>query len=1516
MTSLNWGNLRPWNGLQHLAFEEICCQLANCETVPDGSLFIRKGTPDAGVECFWKLPNKKEYCWQAKYFLSSPDSNQWSQIDKSVQKALEKHPNMTKYTVCLPIDRPDGRDGKSKSCLDKWDEHVARWEGWASGECRTVEFAYWGKSEIFQCLSQEEHRGRCLFWFDKDMLSYQKMLNQIDETIANVGPRYTPELNIHLELSEAFDFIARTEKYTFELRKNIGFFHRKLQSLVTKECPDTLRNNINKIRLFSVELIAKLSRLANSAIEIADLENLSQLLNTLRDLYWDSEGIIHEAKSEEYVAKTNKKPEDMPHYYASEKYDRWLYNIGEVRKAIDNLYVFIESNNAQLAMNPAMLLSGAAGSGKTHLLCDLAKERLTQKLPTVFLLGQNFCEEEPWGQIIRQLQLNCQTKEELLGILDAAGQAARTRTLILIDAINESACKEMWKNHLAGILEAVKRYPWVGIVLSIRSTYFKYMIPQQLIEKRKLIAVPHKGFAGIEYKATREFFRYYNIKQPDVPLLNPEFQNPLFLKLFCCGLNNVGITEVPRGSQNITKVYENFIESVNDKLADENVLNYDLRDKIVWKAVEGLAGKMAERNDNRIPLAEAKDIVYKILPSNGYHNSLFHHLETEGIITESIIYTKDICEEAVQFSYERFADHLIAKYLLDKHLNVDAPQSSFKKGQPLASLFTQEFYWHYEGLIEAISIQLPERIDKELIELVPKYAKRNSIQQAFLDSLIWRDLKSISKKTKDIINKYIIQNNYDQLMETFITIATLIDHPFNADALHQYLLKQDLPNRDATWSIFLFYQAGENGAIDRLIDWAWSSGDKSHIDDSSILLAAKTLTWFLTTSQRYLRDRATKAMVNLLTERIELLPILIEDFKNADDPYIHERLYAVAYGCAMRTNDKDKIRDLADYIYENVFKDGTPPVHVLLRDYARGVIELALYYGLKTNACLKKIRPPYKSTWPDDIPSKDELENLYSYDAKKKGVKADKHWRILYHHIANSCFSDFNRYIIEYGCYGWSSRKRGEPKKITNEGRYSSFVDFLTSKQKRAWDKLCEYRSLSVRIILSIIDNEQISEIKPKLDAEKQLEEAENKFIKTLGKKKTSQYYGLIIPYINGEIPKNGNDRFDKSIAESFIFKRVLDLGWDPKLHAKFDEKRHDMGRRANKSERISKKYQWIAYHELLALMCDNFEYREDSFSGEKRFEGPWQSCIRDIDPSFILKRVVRDSWTSDHSSTWWFPLTYESWDYEVDDVTWMQKTEDLPDCKQIIEVRKPDNSCWLNLAGFYKSLEPIPPEEETYEKARREIWFMVKSYLVKKENSDELFAWAKEQDFFGRWMPESSSNTRIFLGEFYWSPAFKFHEQPYYCHDGWTKNVRGKQKLPTEILITNDEYLHESGCYDCSIDNTISIDIPAKEIVNKMELSWNGCEGEWYNKNGDLVAFDPSTRTAGSGALLINKEVFIKSLNEQGHDVLWTILGEKQLIGGRMSGNSWKGRLIINGVARIEEGEIVTHMSQYYQFP
>ena len=74
-------------------------------------------------------------------------------------------------------------------------------------------------------------------------------------------------------------------------------------------------------------------------------------------------------------------------------------------------------------------------------------------------------------------------------------------------------------------------------------------------------------------------------------------------------------------------------------------------------------------------------------------------------------------------------------------------------------------------------------------------------------------------------------------------------------------------------------------------------------------------------------------------------------------------------------------------------------------------------------------------------------------------------------------------------------------------------------------------------------------------------------------------------------------------------------------MHGKFDKFIDRAGRSEHKPERIGKKYKWIALHELLAMISDNFEFKEESWS-EKigKYEGPWQLSVRDIDPSCILK--------------------------------------------------------------------------------------------------------------------------------------------------------------------------------------------------------------------------------------------------------------------------------------------------------
>ena len=117
--TLNWNGIRALNGSQATGFEELCAQLARVES-PAGADFVRKGYLDAGVECYCVLNDESEWGWQAKYFLSALQSSQWSQLDDSVKHALEKHPALTRYFVCIPRDRPDARRSGQKSEMQRW----------------------------------------------------------------------------------------------------------------------------------------------------------------------------------------------------------------------------------------------------------------------------------------------------------------------------------------------------------------------------------------------------------------------------------------------------------------------------------------------------------------------------------------------------------------------------------------------------------------------------------------------------------------------------------------------------------------------------------------------------------------------------------------------------------------------------------------------------------------------------------------------------------------------------------------------------------------------------------------------------------------------------------------------------------------------------------------------------------------------------------------------------------------------------------------------------------------------------------------------------------------------------------------------------------------------------------------------------------------------------------------------------------------------------------------------------
>ena len=251
--------------------------------------------------------------------------------------------------------------------------------------------------------------------------------------------------------------------------------------------------------------------------------------------------------------------------------------------------------------------------------------------------------------------------------------------------------------------------------------------------------------------------------------------------------------------------------------------------------------------------------------------------------------------------------------------------------------------------------------------------------------------------------------------------------------------------------------------------------------------------------------------------------------------------------------------------------------------------------------------------------------------------------------------------------------------------------------------------------------------------------EAERAFRKTLGKKKADLFSSVIKPYMDVPIGEKDEFALPVSIAQRWIFKRVLDLGWSVELFGGFDRYRSrydNSGRSADKPERIGKKYQWIAYHEFLSHLADNLEFREDAWSDEPRkFDGPWQLWLRDIDPSSLLRKTQRSQWEP-NAISWWAPVRFDDWDAEPDQEQWRRRVDLLPAIAPLPIVKDPkDGRQWLVLGCLYNWEEPTPPEEERFMSKKIRL-DMLKSYIIKAQNEATFLKWAESQHFMGRGCP------------------------------------------------------------------------------------------------------------------------------------------------------------------------------------
>lgn len=1510
MVNINWAAIRLLNGSQRDAFEELSAQIAGNEMPSDAS-FVRTGNPDSGVECYCVLANGDEWGWQAKYFLQSPTPGQWGQIDDSVEKALRGHPKLKRYVVCMPVDLPDGRRPKTTTARQHWDQRVQKWQNWAQQKDMSVDFELWDSSTLISSLTRPENAGMLRYWFDQSGFDKDWFRIRLNEAQNAAGPRYTPEVHVSTQVQATNDLemFARTEvginrikSLAVEIRRVAQYMSQTEQERLASKHRAPFPDLITSVE----SALQKLSALQYEPTGEYPFNEIVTNLDAALEAAGQIEAKLKQLVSEEYEQDHNR--------YASSNNRSALNSIyrisSEVRQARTELKRAIKFTNTNL-----IVLTGRAGVGKTHLLCDFAERHLNSGTPVVLLMGQRFTStDDPMRQIITQLDHpQGGTFEEIVGALECAAKVARRRGLIIIDAINEGQGHRLWNPHLSTLVDRATKSPWLGLLLSVREEYMKNVVPDQV--SRRAATITHYGFEGIEFDAVKTFFEYYNLELPSTPILQPEFSNPLWLKIICEGLQNAGYSRMPRGYGGITKTLELFTKAVNQKLAKPDALDYDEADNLVQHAIGELAGRMVSDDTSWVNREDAKAVVNQLLPNRHFSNSLYYRLVTEGLLTELAGLQDN--DDFVVFAYERIADHLKVNCLLNG-LDNEAPESAFEQGGPLA--FVRNDKYVPEGIIGALSIQLPERTGQELAELVPELKERFD-EETFSQSIVWRAPDAVTETTKRIISDLVKRKiHWNPVLDAVLTVAVVPDHPLNAEYLDHLLRSSKIGERDAWWTVHLHRSWDDDRPIYRLIEWALSE-KANDLSEQVAELAMIALTWLLTSSNRFVRDRATKALVNLSDRRLTTAERMVKRFADVDDPYVAERVYAVAYGVAMRSNDPEVVGRLAILVYNLVFAQGAPQPHILLRDYARGVIERADYLGANLgNVKFKLTKPPYKSQWPE-IPSENKIQALHVAMEQKAGESdwAKGSWWAINGSVLT--WGDFARYTIGTNSSSqsrdWLTTTLNEEPWLSREQREADLSSQLSEKELKALTNYNETiqaaRTFPTLIIMPTLDDDgQASEgALPQI-----LHRAGEHIVAHLVSRiKTAMARGQLVAALSEEhlskwrMLHEAEPRLDLSIIQRYILNRVVELGWNIERFGEFDQfinMRHSAGRQGHKPERIGKKYQWIAYHEILAFISDRHRYHPQ-WESTSQYEGPWQLGLRDIDPSTAAAptRSGADS-TEEYPSTWWDPMEYDNWQPSTTTEQWIADEGDIPALDDGLLVENPEEPGvhWFNALGFQIKQQPHPADTDKYDIESREVWLRAAAYLVPRGQGDNFIEWVTSGEYrTNDWAAPNLDIGLTFLGEHGWRqiPTLQGKEDEQNSNE-WQYPKVGTTPEAQALVAT---CLTGSSEYDCSVDEKggIRLYLPSPSIIEGCQLRWNGDKADFLDLNDTVAALDPSAHETGRNALLIRTDTLQRYMDANELDLCWAVIGEKQTIGTTGQPYGW---LNIFGAYVYQDGKLV----------
>lgn len=964
---IDWEKLKPYENAKWKSFEEFCYQIAKRQFNNLGEFTpVDDSGGGDGIEFYLTLPNGEEWGWQAKFYYPSPRlniSNRKISINNSLRKSIETHPNLKKWILCTPSNFTPLENNWFKQSLKKL--------------APNIKLEHWGKTEFSNFLSKPEFIGLKNYFFGELELDIDWFSSQVKKQISNVKEKYIAplhtesdaEFEIHCLLADS-KFIKFVKENLNKMKYGLNNFSenkREFEKINLNPIPIDLQtkilkalNNFDECQMKILPHIQSFLILIEDGFiekaldfELRDNDDLKEEIAILRD-YSDS---IYKL-----IRESPKEQKDSILHIWNDKLYKLLDSLNEFE------LVFFEIERALAYFKKSEInIFGEAEIGKTHISCHICEERVNNNLPAILLLGRDFTRDKPIEKkILEILDIPSQYSWfEFLSVLESMAEAYRIRIPIVIDALNESESTDMWKNQLLGFTESLKKYPRIILIKTCRTLYI-----DSIWETKPQNYIYIYGFNETNSEeAVIKYFSYYKIKA-DLTLISlNQFKHPFFLKLFC-EINNPERKEekqVYLGEQSLYKVIEEYLTKCNEKISCK--LSRLPKFKIIQGILKKFAGALWINSSRDMNFPDA----IKLFDNKSKSELDWNNSFTKALLDEGLLISRNMLDkkDKIGFVYDLLGGYLIAKYLLEGK-NANDIENLVKSKDFEEKLLGDHTKCHplFEDILRSICVLLHESYGKHLCEL----SEKNRAFSFSVNSIFEIDPKLIDRNSMELlINSFSIPDNRRSLLRLFRNTAIHVGHPLNAKFLDKLLQKLPMAERDLSWTEFVRENSSEfKFEIKKFEKNCKTINNFSEISRQRSCLTAQHFMWLLTSTNRPLRYATTRALYWFGRRFPEKLFELTKKSLTISDPYIPERMLAASYGVAMALHDdlsccnfrKDILPKFAKNLYELIFEEKAPysTTHILMRDYARHTIEIALLLNSKLlkEKQKKRIKPPFK----------------------------------------------------------------------------------------------------------------------------------------------------------------------------------------------------------------------------------------------------------------------------------------------------------------------------------------------------------------------------------------------------------------------------------------------------------------------------------------------------------------------------------------------------------------------------